>query len=991
MYMMTTTPTTTIADPATAQRCRDTPTLSVFDNRGLAVRTVQYNRTAVEDLLDERVTQQTYTVLGHLNTCIDPRLLTEQRLDPNVPPNLRYFTSLSGQVLKSLSQDAGQQVALCDVEGGVVWQQDARAQQLSRTFDTLHRLTSVSELAEGISRVSERLIYAESSAATDANLRGQLLQAYSPAGMSCTASYSISGQLLSGQQQFLRDDILRSDWAGSGSGVWDAALTAETFISRWAYDALGQQVQLTDAKGNQQRQRFNLAGQLASSELLLAGQTTPTAVLQAIDYSAAGLVLREVAGNGVVTDYVYEPQTQRLSTLTTTRPEQSGRSTLLQALTYQYDPVGNLLAITDAAKAISYTRNQQVVPASGYVYDALYQLCQASGRENANAGQQAQALPDAIVPLWQEAGQLTNYTRTYRYDRGHNLIEIKHVGLHSYTQQMVVATTSNRAVQQTNGVMPGDVDSHFGPCGNLQQLTPGQPLAWDSRNQLLRTTQVVRSGPDDDTEVYWYDGAGQRASKLGTALTSGTTRTQRVRYLPGLEWRQTAQTPSGSSTATPIETLQLIQLTAAGRQSVRVLHWELGQPAAISNDQWRYSLDDRISSSLLEVDQQADILTWEEYYPFGGTAVWSARNETETQYKFVRYSGKERDASGLYYYGFRYYAPWLGRWLSPDPAGTVDGLNLFCMVANNPITRRDIDGLVGAEEQTPLVQLQNQDSGRNMRLGSGYGSRGGQYMRFDNPVYADTTEPIEVRSSGPSASSRFSDALRQRMASVRAAFARRPREQAYETIPLMGVESEPASRGPIYTISRAAIGGARRQRPSDYQRLGSSSEPRSSRTAKQAVRQLNPQPASSSGQGEEIESTTLAPATRSWEETISRARQIVGGEALNQADFALDISGINVELHDLDVLDIAFALYELTAQSSTLSPETELETAPSPETALETTPLLGARQTMGGTASSANSTMLSFVAFTWWTTAFFAFFFAFSFFGFSWAISSRKA
>ncbi|HFD6782143.1 TPA: RHS repeat-associated core domain-containing protein, partial [Pseudomonas aeruginosa] len=63
-------------------------------------------------------------------------------------------------------------------------------------------------------------------------------------------------------------------------------------------------------------------------------------------------------------------------------------------------------------------------------------------------------------------------------------------------------------------------------------------------------------------------------------------------------------------------------------------------------------------------------------------------------YKTIRYSGKERDATGLYYYGYRYYQPWVGRWLSADPAGTVDGLNLFRMVANNPITFFDNNGLI---------------------------------------------------------------------------------------------------------------------------------------------------------------------------------------------------------------------------------------------------------------------------------------------------------
>jgi RHS repeat-associated protein len=47
------------------------------------------------------------------------------------------------------------------------------------------------------------------------------------------------------------------------------------------------------------------------------------------------------------------------------------------------------------------------------------------------------------------------------------------------------------------------------------------------------------------------------------------------------------------------------------------------------------------------------------------------------QQKRYRYTDKERDdSSGLCYYGARYLAPWLARWISPDSAGAVDGLLL---------------------------------------------------------------------------------------------------------------------------------------------------------------------------------------------------------------------------------------------------------------------------------------------------------------------------
>ncbi|SDZ68378.1 RHS repeat domain-containing protein [Pseudomonas sp. NFIX28] len=972
--------TTTIADAATAQRCCDTPTLSVFDNRGLQVRTVRYNRTKADEAPDELITRQTWSARGDQASTIDARLFDEQRKNPAIPPNFRYICSVSGQPLAILSQDAGEHLSLPDAEGGLIWQRDERDQQRRCTYDLLHRLTSVTgQTADGAKLVSERLIYGDAAASIGANLRGQLWQHYSPAGLSLTPAYGLTGQLLSTQQRFLLDDVLDSDWQGDDPAAWAHDLAPDAYTTRWTYDALGQELGRTDARGNQQRQCFNLAHQLIGSDVKLAGQAAWKPLLCAITYSAAGQVLREEFGNGVITDYSYEPQTQRLAELRSTRSARNGRPSVLRALSYEYDPIGNLLAIDDAAEAIRYTRNQRIDPVHRYTYDALSQLTQVMGRENANAGRQSQALPAAIMPLFQDTSELTNYSRTYTYDRGGNLTAMHHQGTTSYALQMAVARGSNRAVPQTDGLTLDDVNGYFDACGNLKELSPGQQLIWDGRNQLRSVTQIVRSGAANDTEVYWYDGTGLRTTKLSSAQTSGTTRIERVRYLPGLEIRQTEQRLAGGDPLVLVEDLNVLTLGATGRQSIRLLHWAQGKPASIENDQLRCSLDDQIGSSMIELDAQADIVAREEYFPYGGTAVWSARSDTEAKYKYIRYSGQERDATGLYYYGLRYYAPWVTRWINPDPAGPIDGLNLFCMVANNPVTRRDIGGLAGSEEEIPLLQLQTHDSGRSMR--SAYGSREGRYMRFDNPVYADTTEPIEVRSSGPSTVSRLTDALRQRMASVRESFARRPRERAYETIPLLNLEPE-ASSGPIFMIDRATSGGPGRLRPSGYQRLGPSSEPRSSRAAREAVRQLNPQPMLS-GHDEEIELTTLSPATRSWEETISRSRQIVGGEALNQADFALDISGINVELREQETLDIATALYQLTAQSSTSSS--------SPESELETTPLLGTRRTTGGAASSTASGMLSFFAFAWWSTAFFVFAFAFSFFGFSWATRSRRA
>jgi len=96
------------------------------------------------------------------------------------------------------------------------------------------------------------------------------------------------------------------------------------------------------------------------------------------------------------------------------------------------------------------------------------------------------------------------------------------------------------------------------------------------------------------------------------------------------------------------------------------------------------------------------LISYEEYTPFGETALSWTDNQLDVSPKEYRYSAQEKDSStGLYYYGHRYYLPTLCRWTRPDPAGTVDGLNLYAMVGNEPVGKFDVMGLSDNEIDPP--------------------------------------------------------------------------------------------------------------------------------------------------------------------------------------------------------------------------------------------------------------------------------------------------
>ncbi|MCP1474540.1 insecticidal toxin complex protein TccC [Pseudomonas sp. EB276 TE3739] len=640
-----------------------TPMLAVNDPRGLAILTVNYWRNDASVASEPRIERTWRDAGGRALKQWDARLWALQAIDPQAPASLTAVHALNDIPLCSDSTDAGIQVRLQGLAGELLYSWDNRGTCRDIEYDDSLRPLAMFEQGTGVPRrCAERFTYGRPGAG-DAlrNQLGQLIRHDDPAGSVLFEQFAITGQCNENIRHFTLEPVA-PDWPQALVDRQKLLEPEPGATTQWRYAPLGPVLAQLDAGGHRQTFALTLDGRLRGVDLRLRLQTQDHPVVSDIRYNAEGQVTRELAGNGVLTALSYRPEDGRLIT----RHAQDRSGSVLQHLLYAYDPMGNVLSIEDQALSVRWFANQRIEPVSRYRYDSLYQLIHATGWEAGAAG----GGPTAVA----------NYTQDFRYDAGGNLLELVHVGAQSPGHQLQAARYSNRCLPWRNGEPPdeAEIGAAFDARGNLLLLDQGRQLRWNLRNQLDSVVAVQRHSRADDCESYLYDGADRRVRKTRLSLTSARNLLADVRYLPALELRMDTGTR---------QSLQVITVQT-GLNSVRVLHWESPPPTGV-NDVCRYSFSDHLGSLSLELDADAQLISREHFYPFGATA-WA--DEPEVSYKTVRYSGKELDATGLYYYGYRYYIPWLQRWPNPDPAGAVDGHNRYRAMRNSPVVYRDSDG-----------------------------------------------------------------------------------------------------------------------------------------------------------------------------------------------------------------------------------------------------------------------------------------------------------
>jgi len=199
-----------------------------------------------------------------------------------------------------------------------------------------------------------------------------------------------------------------------------------------------------------------------------------------------------------------------------------------------------------------------------------------------------------------------------------------------------------------------------------------QDITSYSYDALGRLIHIVH--PNGREIRYQYDGLGRLIKKQETtgSFFSGTTAAQ-IYYLYDQDFE------IGSCTASnDIRELKILGLGIAGDIGAAIAI-EIGSEVFIP----LYDFNGHVLAIL-----NTDLSVKETYEMdrFGRSI------DQITKINPWRFSSK-RHEEGFVLYKTRFYDPTLGRWLTPDPAGAVESINLYLFVLNSPTNRLDLFGM----------------------------------------------------------------------------------------------------------------------------------------------------------------------------------------------------------------------------------------------------------------------------------------------------------
>lgn len=485
--------------------------------------------------------------------------------------------------------------------------------------------------------------------------------------------------------------------------------------TRYEYDANGNMIKLIDPNSNATGFEYDKDNRLIKKSFADGKYTT-------ISYDTAGLPSSTANARGITTNYTYD-ENHNLLTI--------NYADATPDVSFQYDNYNRVSQRTDGVGAYQFTydANSQLKTVDGpwendtitYQYDAL-------GRRTSLTPQNGQT----VSYIYDNLGRLTGIqsgsnVHSYSYINANPLIQ-------SLTRPNTSATTYqydslNRLTQISNKDSASAIINQFVYGYDLQKdvrssetVTKGNPVAsfrnelitynYNNVNQLLSSTNPAKAFTYDNdgnmTQGYTPEGyiftaaydAENRLKSVEYTDSGGVIHSTEYLYSADDFLAEMKKYENGvltSDTRFVRDGFLPVQERDAGNNVIREYLWGLNLGGGIGGlldlnqggQDYSYLYDGKGNVSALLDGSQSVVATY-TYDTFGNLMVKTGTINQPFQFSTKQYDEK----TGLSYYGYRFYSPVLGRWMTRDPLGEAGGINLYGFAFNNPVNNVDPDGKI---------------------------------------------------------------------------------------------------------------------------------------------------------------------------------------------------------------------------------------------------------------------------------------------------------
>ncbi len=485
-------------------------------------------------------------------------------------------------------------------------------------------------------------------------------------------------------------------------------------VTRAEYDANGNLITLLDSNSNATRFSYDLNDRLIK-------KTYADGKSEELVYNNLGQLEQQLNGRGIAVTYAYDSNYNLLSV---------AYSDDTPGVTYQYDAYNRLIEQQDGIGTTKYSydanskiltvdgpwdndtltyqydvlgRRTGVTPQSGtaisYSYDTLNRLTQIES----NSRSYTYAY-NGINPLVQSLTRPNGSSTAYLYDSLNRLTSIANttsadavLTRHIFTYNAQDLRGSEDITRTASATSPAEqlITSQYNALNQLlEKADPAKAFVYDDDGNM---TQGYT--PDGSTMTAAYD-AENRLTR--TEFTDTASVTHRTEYQYGADNLLRRKLVYANDTLAAehryvLDGFNVLQECDGSNAVLREYTWGLNRGGGIGGllelreggQHYSYLYDGKGNVDGL-IDDAEVMVAGYVYSPFGRLLT-----KTGTLDQPFRFSTKAFDEqTGLAYYGYRFYAPSVGRWINRDPIGEVGGINLYGFVNNNPVNGNDINGLI---------------------------------------------------------------------------------------------------------------------------------------------------------------------------------------------------------------------------------------------------------------------------------------------------------